>query len=365
MIELDGSYGEGGGALVRTALALSVLTGKEFSVKNIRAGREQGGLKAQHLQAIMALKQFCNAETNEVQVGSTELWFKPGKMKRGIFSIDIGTAGSISLLLQALVLPSMFAPGKVTWNITGGTCGKWQAPIDYIQNVLVPQLQRFVEKIEVKIMKRGYYPAGGGMVRVEITPRFSLATYDSFEAFYEELPFKVPKIIFSAQGKLEQIRGVVDVSSSLQEKEVGERIQHAVESSLKQYNVPVTVRVEYASALSPGGNVTLWALYSTKGKVDVDNPVILGADVILEKEKTAEQMGKQASEKLQKELNAGVPVDHYITDQIIPFLGLLPGSKMAVKELTPHARTNVYVAEKFLPIAFKEEENVIYVEKVN
>ena len=365
MIELDGSYGEGGGALVRTALALSMLTGKEFSVKNIRAGREQGGLKAQHLQAIMALKQFCNAETNEIQVGSTELWFKPGKMKRGIFSLDIGTAGSISLLLQAILLPSMFAPGKVTWNITGGTCGKWQAPIDYIQNVLVPQLQRFVENIEIKILKRGYYPAGGGTVRVEITPRFSLATHDSFEAFSEKLPFKVSKIQFLTIGKLEQIRGVIDVSSSLQEKEVGERIKHAVESSLRQYHVPVTIRMEYASTLSPGGNVTLWALYSTEGKMDADNPVILGADSILEKEKTAEQIGKGAAEKLQKELHAEVPVDHHLTDQIILYMGLLPGSRMVVKEHTAHARTNMYVAEKFLPIAFKEEGNTISVEKVN
>src|SRR3989344_2755263 len=108
MIELDGNYGEGGGALVRVALALSTLTGKEFKVINIRAGREQGGLKAQHLTAIKALKEITGAETNEVSLGSTELYFKPGKFKRGTYEIDIGTAGSITLLLQALILPAMF-----------------------------------------------------------------------------------------------------------------------------------------------------------------------------------------------------------------------------------------------------------------
>src|SRR3989344_9468516 len=122
MITLDGSYGEGGGALVRTALALSALTGKEFSVKHIRAGREQGGLKAQHLTAIKALKEICSAETNEVQLGSKGLHFKPGKVKAGRYNIDIGTAGSISLLLQALILPCMFASKKITLTIIGGTC---------------------------------------------------------------------------------------------------------------------------------------------------------------------------------------------------------------------------------------------------
>src|SRR3989338_10073464 len=225
MIILDGNYGEGGGALVRTALALSALTGQEFKVTNIRAGRTDAVLKAQHLTAVKALKEFCKAETNDVELGSTELWFKPGKIKRGIYDIDIGTAGSITLLLQALILPSLFAPGKVTFNITGGTCGKWQASVDYLQNILLPYLHRFVEKIEIKILKRGYYPKGQGVIRLEISPRFNIHKYDSFSALSEELPFKVPKIVMLEQGKLEQIRGIINVSVELQEKEVGERIK--------------------------------------------------------------------------------------------------------------------------------------------
>ena len=187
MIELDGSYGEGGGALVRTALALSTLTGKEFRVTNIRAGRKKPGLKAQHLNAIKALEEICGAETNKISLGSTELHFKPGKLKRGIYDINIGTAGSISLLLQALVLPCMFAPGKITLNVKGGTCGKWQAPVDYLQNVLLPHLQRFPQKIELKVLKRGYFPKGGGEINLQISPRSKLYKDDSFTAFYEEL----------------------------------------------------------------------------------------------------------------------------------------------------------------------------------
>ncbi|MBI4981070.1 hypothetical protein HZC30_05955 [Candidatus Woesearchaeota archaeon] len=149
MIQLDGSYGEAGGALVRVALALSTLTGQEFKVTNIRANRPEPGLKAQHLEAINALKQICTAETNEIKLGTTELYFTPGKIKRGIYEIDIGTAGSISLVLQALILPCLFAPGKVTLKIKGGTCGRWQASVYYLQNILLPHLHRFAEKIEL------------------------------------------------------------------------------------------------------------------------------------------------------------------------------------------------------------------------
>ncbi|HLC81108.1 MAG TPA: RNA 3'-terminal phosphate cyclase, partial [Candidatus Nanoarchaeia archaeon] len=133
MIQLDGSYLEGGGSLVRVALALSALTEKPFHVTKIRSGRKQPGLKAQHLTAIKALKEICEAETNEVEVGSTELRFKPGKVKPGTYNIDIGTAGSITLLLQALILPCLFAPWKVILNVKGGTCGKWQASVDYLR----------------------------------------------------------------------------------------------------------------------------------------------------------------------------------------------------------------------------------------
>lgn len=362
MIELDGSYGEGGGALTRTALALSALTGQEFKVTNIRAGRTDAGLKAQHLTAIKALKEFCKAETNEVEIGSTELYFKPGKITKGIYDIDIGTAGSITLLLQALILPGLFAPGKVTFNITGGTCGKWQASVDYLQNILLPYLNRFVEKIELKILKRGYYPKGQGLIRLEISPRLKLKDFESFGAFVDELPFKVPKITLLEQGQLEQIRGIVNVSVELQEKEVGDRIKNAVVGSLKHYNVPVNIRVEYAKAESIGGEVLVWGIFSHGGKVDYDNPVFLAGDALVEKGRSSEEIGKEAVDELKKQLGAGAAVDHHLADQLIQFMGLLPGSKIK-GEVSKHAQTNMYVLEKFLPVGFKVEENVVSVEE--
>ncbi len=363
MIELDGSYGEGGGALVRTALALATLTGKEFSVKGIRSGRPKPGLKAQHLTAINALKEMSAAETNEIQLGSTELEFKPGKIKRGKYSFDIGTAGSISLLLQALLPPCLFAPGKITLNIKGGTCGKWQASVDYIQNLLLPQLRRFVEKIELKIIKRGYFPKGGGEIQLEVTPRFNLENYDNFVSLMEEIEFKICKIKLENQGELEQIKGVINLSSELEEKEVGERIQRAVINQLSKHDSAINIRVEYAKSFSVGGEVLLWAIFSNDGKVDFDNPVLLGSSVLVEKGKTSEAIGKEVALLLEKEITSKSAVDHFLGDQLIAYMGLLPGSKINVSEISNHANTNIYIVEKFLPVGFRNEGSYISTEK--
>src|SRR3989344_2662024 len=363
MIILDGSYAEGGGALVRTALALSALTGQEFKVTNIRAGRTDSGLKAQHLTAIKTLKELCHAETNNIDMGSTELHFKPGKIKKGIYNIDIGTAGSITLLLQALILPSLFAPGKVTFNITGGTCGKWQASVDYLQNILLPYLNRFVEKIELKIQKRGYYPKGQGLIRLEISPRFTIHKYPSFSALAEELPFKVPKIVLLEQGKLEQIRGIVNVSLELQEKEVGDRVKNAAAGSLKQYHVPINIRVEYAKTESIGGEALVWGVFSREGKVDYDNPILLTGDALVEKNKNSEEIGKEAADELKRQVDAWAAVDHHLADQLIQFMGLLPGSAIKAGEVSKHAETNMYVVEKFLPVAFRVQGKIVSVEE--
>jgi RNA 3'-phosphate cyclase len=363
MIILDGAYGEGGGALVRTALALSTLTGKEFKVTNIRAGRKSPGLKAQHLNAIKALKEICNAETNEIELGSTELHFTPGKIKRGKYEIDIGTAGSISLLSQALILPCLFAPAKITLIVKGGTCGKWQASVDYLQNVLIPYLQRFVEKIELKVIKRGYFPKGGGEISLEISPRFKIKDYDSFSQFNEDLNFRTAKINLTEQGTLEQIRGVVNVSSELEEKDVGERIKKSAKNELNQYDVPVNIRVDYNNTLSVGGELVLWAIFSNEGRVDFDNPIILGSDALVEKNKSSEQIGKEAAEKLKEIIKSETAVDEHLTDQLIIFMSLLSGSEIKSKQISEHTKTNIYVVEQFLEVGFKINEDKISVEE--
>jgi len=363
MIELDGSHGEGGGALVRVALALSTLTGQEFKVNKIRSGRPKPGLKAQHLTAIKALKEISNAETSEIKLGSTELHFKPGKIKSGTYHIDIETAGSITLLLQALILPSMFAPSKITLNIKGGTSGKWQASVDYLQNVLIPHLRKFVEKIELKILKRGYYPKGGGLISLEVSPNLKLKDYNNFQGLLEELQIKVPNIGLNKQGQLEQIRGNVNVSEQLTEKQVAERIKNSAENCLKNYQVPINIQIDYAKASSIGGEIILWAIFSEQGEINFTNPTILSGDALVDKKKSSEEIGREAAEELKQEIETGASVDNHLADQLIPFLGLLPGSSINTSEISKHTKTNIYVVEKFLPVGFKLNDKEIRVGK--
>lgn len=348
MITLDGSQGEGGGAMVRVALALSTYTKQEFKITNIRAGREHGGLKAQHVAAIKALKKICNAETNEVEIGTTELHYKPGKVEPGRYKFDIGTAGSITLFLQAIILPSLFASGKVTLTVKGGTSGKWQASVDYLQQILLPQLKRFVDKIELKILKRGYYPEGGGEIILEISPR-------------KNKEKTVSAITLDTPGKLELIKGVINASASLQEQHVAERICQAVEAGLRKYQVPINIRVEYAQTKSTGGEIVLWAVFSNNSLIDQLNPIILGGDALLEKGKRSEEVAKEAVEELSLEIDHNAAVDHHLADQLIPFMALLPGSKIKVQEVTSHTQTNIDIVEQFLPVKFEVKNNFIEV----
>ncbi|MBN1156432.1 RNA 3'-terminal phosphate cyclase [Candidatus Woesearchaeota archaeon] len=168
MIELDGSHGEGGGQIVRTALALSTITGKPFRVTRIRANRPRAGLKMQHLTCINALKQLSDCKC-EAELGQTELEFYPAPISRHEANIDIKTAGSITLLLQSILLPCILSTHSTRLAITGGTDVKWSMPWDYFTNVFLPVLKPYAT-IEARLIKRGYYPKGGGKVELMIKP---------------------------------------------------------------------------------------------------------------------------------------------------------------------------------------------------
>ncbi len=163
MLKLEGDYLEGGGSVARVALAMSTLTGRPFEIDNIRKNRPQPGLKNQHLFCVKALEELCNAETEGASLGSTYLKYVPGKIDGKTIDVDIQTAGSIPLFLQAILLPSMFANKTVRLNIVGGTDGKWAAPIDYFREIFLPHLRKFGD-VECKLIKRGYYPKGNGRV---------------------------------------------------------------------------------------------------------------------------------------------------------------------------------------------------------
>ncbi|MCX6708183.1 MAG: RNA 3'-terminal phosphate cyclase [Candidatus Woesearchaeota archaeon] len=353
MIILDGSYLEGGGQIVRTALALSSLTGQPFRVVNIRPARKNPGLKAQHVQCVKALQQLCNAKADGAELGSKELLFVPGKIEAKNLTIDIGTAGSITLLLQAVLLPCMFANKTHKLTIVGGTDTEWSMPIDYFANVLVPQYRR-VCGLEVKVLKRGYYPKGGGQVELTIKPIVKRNEFETFEDFTAALKHKA---FVLEQGKLVCIKGTSHASKTLENAKVADRQASAAKQALSGLNVPIEITTEYADTLSTGSGITLWAIFAKNDDIDNENPIRTGADALGELGKPAEKVGTEAAQKLLKELNA--PVDSHLADNLIPLMALCKPSKITTTQITLHAKTNIWVTEQFLGKTFEIKENTI------
>jgi len=361
MIELDGSYLEGGGSTARIALALSTITQQPFEMINIRKNRPQPGLKHQHLFCIKALEELCNAKAEGDFLGSTSLKYFPGKIEGKTINIDIQTSGSISLFLQAILLPSMFADKPVRLNITGGTSGKWSASIDYFNNVFLPQIQKYAD-IECKLIKRGYYPKGNGKVQIKVKPQYKVSDFTNFDEFFNHLKQNAPKINLIEQGNLIQIKGISHASLDLQDAQVAERQAKSAEIALKNYNCPINIQIEYNETLSTGSGITLWAIFSLKkDEIDIINPIRLGADALGEKGKKAEIVGKEAAQNMISEINSKAPVDMHLADQILPIMALVSNNKIKVSKITNHTRTNIYTIEKFLEKTFSidESKNII------
>ena len=355
MIVLDGSFGEGGGQIVRTALALSALTGKAFTINHIRKGRAQSGLKHQHLHCIKALEKLCGGKASGSGLGSDAITFTPGQIKGKTISIDIGTAGSISLLLQAVLLPAIFADTKVRLKITGGTDGKWAMPIDYFHEVFVPHLRKYAE-VTVKLVKRGYFPKGGGKVDILIKPRFKVGDFPEMDSFLHAIKERGVPFKLHDQGSLVSVKGVSHASRDLEKAEVAERQAKCAKITLMKLNAPISIRTEYSDALSTGSGIVLWANFSTDlEEIDLNNPIKIGADALGEKGKRAEIVGNESAKRLLTEISFEAPVDEYLSDNLIPFLALFGGT-MKVAKISKHALTNIYVCENFLGKIFKVDK---------
>ena len=343
MIELDGSFEEGGGAIVRQALALSTITGLPFTVDNIRSGRPTPGLKTQHLFCVKALQDLCNAHVEGAELGSTKLMFAPREIKAKNLRVEIGTAGSITLLMQSLLIPCIFAKKPITIEIFGGTDVAWSQPIDYFKNILLPQLKKYAD-ISCETKRRGYYPKGGGEVRIRIKGKF---------VFGDELP----SIELVDRKELLVIKGVSHASKELEKARVAQRQAETAKSLLKKLGVPTDMRVEYCDTLSMGSGICLWAVFGGES-INFDNPVVLGGDGLGKLGKKAEVVGEDAVVSLLKEIDSDACADHYLADQLIPFLGLV-GGKLKTSKISGHVKSNIYVVEKFLGCKFKVENNFI------
>jgi RNA 3'-terminal phosphate cyclase (ATP) len=321
-MRLDGSYGEGGGQILRTAVALSAVTGKPVEIYNIRKMRPKPGLAAQHVKAIETVSSICDAEVEGCSLHSTYLSFKPAKIKGGTYDIDIGTAGSIALLLQCLMPAAIHAPSPVKLTITGGTDVAWSPTIDYLRYVTLGALSRMGYECELRLVRRGYYPRGGGCVEAIINP--STLRKTSFD-----------------KNQCNIVEGISH-SSGLP-AHVVQRQATSAEKILREEGYNTSIPLEIKDETSTGSGITLWC--GAAGGSSLGKPGL-----------RAEKVGSIAAVSILRELKPGAGVDIYLADQLIPYLALARGGSFTTRVLTPHAKTNIWVTEQFLDVKFKIEE---------
>ena len=347
MIHIDGSYMEGGGQIVRTALALSVLTGKPFKIEKIRHNRSRPGLKSQHLSCIDALKQLANVQVKGARTGSGALEFFPEKIKVATLSVDIGTAGSITLLLQSLLLPCIFADAPVRIKIKGGTDTRWSIPIDYFSRLILPCFNKLAS-IEIKNMQRGFYPKGQGLVDLSVSPRYHLNGFATVKELIAHLIHSVSRIHLTGKPAQIRIEGISCASSRLKSAGVAER---QAEGAAKVIGSRFDLKIDsyYQDTASPGTVITLWT-------VSKEGQVCVGADALGERGVRAEKIGAMAARQLLNVLNSDAAMDHHLADNLIPLLALVGGT-IKPNKITGHIRSNIYVCEQFLDVAFSMDEN--------
>lgn len=351
MIKLDGNYLEWGGQIVRTALALSVLTQKAFTVDKIRSNRPEPGLKNQHLHGIRALRDLCNAVVEGAQLGSSQITFYPRPITKGAeITIDIQSAGSITLLLQSLLLPCIFSGKRFVITLKGGTDVSWSPQYDYFVHVIFPHFLRYGAG-SIRLQKRGYYPKGQGEVVLDIKKKWSYADIVS-----DVVSLKPLSLL--EQGILVKIAGVSHASADLIAARVAERQSQAATTHLLKWKVPVEIMSSYSQTSSTGSGMSLWAIFTGQSQdADSINPIRVGADVLGEKNKRAEVVGEECAVQLNAAMSSGAPVDKYLADQLIPLLGIV-GGEIVVQEITNHTRTNISVVEQFLDLKFEVDERL-------
>jgi RNA 3'-phosphate cyclase len=344
MLNIDGSYLEGGGQIVRTALALSALTGQAVQIDKIREARPQPGLKAQHVSALTALGKLCEETISTGELGDSSLAFEPGKLSARTLSVDVGTAGSLTLLLQALTIPCCFAPGKIRLKLTGGTDVLWSPSYDYFDKVILPHYQHFAD-IKTKIEQRGYYPKGGGKIDLTIKPHLKREEINNSEDLLSAIKERFSPINLTKRGELKEIQGISHAARPLKDRNVAERQATGARHTLSSLGVPVKIKREYSNTLSLGSGITLWAVFC-----DPDGcPVVIGSDALGEREKKAEAVGKEAAEKLISEIESEAPVDTHLADNLVPLLALTGGELLASR-ISQHTLSNIYVVKEILGV---------------
>jgi RNA 3'-terminal phosphate cyclase (ATP) len=331
MIKIDGSYGEGGGQILRTAIALSCITGEAVEIYNIRANRPKPGLSAQHLKGIESAKIISGADVEGLKIGSTRVVFKPKSLKGGRFKVDIGTAGSVTLILQTVLLPLLASEKESVLEIRGGTDVNWSPPVDYVKYITFRALSELRADVNLELVSRGYYPKGGGLIRVHAAPS------------------KLEGREFSAITDC-----VVEGISHCQNlpRNVAERQAKSAKKVLELEGWKAEIDIEVRRGFSTGSGITLWCGYK-------------GGNALGEKGKRAEKVGEEAARNILGELQSDSAFDQHLADQMMPFCAVAKGnSRYTTTAVTLHQKSNAYVINEFLGDVIEIEGNEIRIKGV-
>lgn len=324
-IELDGSHGEGGGQILRTALSLSMITGIPFAIERIRAGRKKPGLLRQHLTAVQAAAAVCGAEVEGAVVGSLRLRFKPGTVRGGDYHHAIGSAGSCTLVLQTVLPALWFADGPSTLRVNGGTHNPAAPPADFLIRSWQPLVQRMGATLDIQLQRYGFYPAGGGEVLASTLP------VSAWQPLH-----------LNSRGELLR-QAAVGVVAGVP-AEVAKREMRRAASQLGVLAEELRV---LPSKEGPG-NVLLLVL---------DYPEVTGVfSACGERGVPAEMVADRAAREARLFHDSGVPVGEHLADQLLLPMALVGQGSFTTHVLSSHLKTNCKIIEEFLPVRFAFEE---------
>jgi RNA 3'-terminal phosphate cyclase (ATP) len=334
MITIDGSTGEGGGQILRSALALSMTTGKPFRIERIRAGRSKPGLMRQHLTCVLAAAEVCGARTHGAFVGSQELTFSPGTVQSGNYQFAVGTAGGTTLVLQALLPALLRAGGDSTVTIDGGTHAKGAPPVEFVQKTLAPVLARCGVDVRVELVRHGFYPAGGGRIVVHV-PKFTRAVPLSLLERGEARAMSATSIFSRLSYTIAQ-RELAVCQAKLAIKDEHLLPQEITTSPGPGNTLLITLPFEHITEVC-----------SCAGEVD----------------KSSEQVAHQAVSQAQQYIASGAPVSEHLADQLMLPLAMLAGGTYRTCELSTHSTTNMQVLKEFgVQVAFEAATSCITVQ---
>jgi RNA 3'-terminal phosphate cyclase (ATP) len=321
MLSIDGSFGEGGGQIIRTSLALSLITGKAFRVYNVRARRERPGLQRQHLTAVTAAAAIGGAWVDGAHVGSKEFTFVPGAVQPGEYNFSIGTAGSTMLVLQAVLPPLLNADAPSLLLFEGGTHNVHAPSFEFIQKTFLPLVGRMGPTVSVELQRYGFYPPGGGRFNVYVEPAPALRRLDLVER----------GAILSERARAL----VVNLPPHIGEREL------AVASEQLGW-MPDQLELEESSNAISAGNIFTIDIQS-----EHLTEVFTGVG---ERGVRAEQIAARVVHEAQKYLEAGAPVGEHLADQLLIPIALARGGSHTTTTPTLHTTTNVEIIKKFLPV---------------